>query len=1372
MNNSRSVCRHLRCWAVAALLAAAAPPALAEPLSVTTTADSGPGSLRQAMLSAMASPQASTITFAPSANGVITLASPLPDVMATGGDLTITGNGAANTVIDGAGLYRPFKAEWQSGLRFTLGKLTVRNGFADQGQGGAILMQGGNSTTLLTLDAVELVGNRATYNGGAAYVSTPVRIDDSLFAGNRSGTYGGGIHFDGGQAARVRNTTFDGNVGGVICLSGSGNTNDPVARFVNVTATGDRLGDDAVLRIEGGARASLSNSLIGGIIPSIRLDDIGAVELSTSFNNVLGDPTNSGFQSGVNGNQINVILPLIGPLGNHGGPTRTLPLLPGSPALDAGTNTGTDIPASDQRGVARVGAPDVGAFESQGFSVAIGSGSGQSTAVGTPFAEPLVATAAALVPLEPVAGGIVHFSAPGSGPSAALAALDTFIGSNGAASVVATANSVAGGPYAVTARLSATQSANFSLTNVAGVCGAFAFPYTLAGADNAARVAELRQAIECANANATDDEIDLGGHTLIFANAPYTNANGANALPLVTSALTLGNGALERAASAPQFRFLDVTSTANLTVQAMQLRKGSSALDGGAIRADGALTLQDSTFEDNRAATLGGALSTHAMTEIVASRFTRNVAPDGAAIAGGDGDAISGGDVTMVVTSRFEDNGDADSRSVIWNKSYLAMVASLVAGNHLSAPDSSLMFFHEDAAVAEFRNVTIADNTVTGALFLRMSANMQLNNCIVWDNQYGSLGTVSARNSILPGAPAVSGNLDQYPGFVGGGDYHLDSGSPAIDAGDNGYGYPVGDLDQNPRPVDDPGVVDTGVAHNGDPILDMGAYERQAASAMAGITVTPTSGLVTTEAGGTTSFEVVLDRYPLADVTLTLASTNIAEGLVFPISITFTQADWNRPRTISVIGMDDGIIDGDQAYAIALGAVQSADPAYDGIDPPDVSVVNLDNEANAFHVGGSVIGLSGSGLVLSLNGGETLSPTVNGGFAFTTTLATGESYAVTVANQPQSPAQTCVVANGSGTIGGADVGNVVVNCGASMAYTIGGTVAGLSGGGLVLQLNGGGDLALAGNGAYAFVPRLIEGASYLVTVKSQPQGQLCTLANASGTVQGTDVDNVDLSCAPLLANLQLQVDDGHAYARYGQVRDYFVTLGNTGNVGANDVSVAATFSAAFDVPNLSWSCLDNGSGCTTPGGGGNFDTLADVPANGSVTWIVSVPVRGDSNESEGTVTVAQGTPSGTPAGSSDTNTLVVFRDGLDVPYGDGAQAVGNAAAPSVLDDEAMPIEWPALPVGEGIRVVGSLQTPSGRIEVQRLAWRGSDRVRLLGTDASGDQRASAWVPVARGSRLAAGYVAIAVDAGIVLLEGATRPLVLPLGETGNHGEVE
>lgn len=903
--------------------------------------------------------------------------------------------------------------------------------------------------------------------------------------------------------------------------------------------------------------------------------------------------------------------------------------------------------------------------------------------------------------------------------------------------------------------------------NRAGTCGGFAFPYTLTGTDNAARVAELRQAIDCANANTTDDEIDLGGNTLVLGNAPYTDANGANALPFVTDTLTLSNGALERGAAAPAFRFLDVSASGELNLHAMQLRNGRSQKDGGAIRADGVLTMENSVFEDNVASTFGGALSSHARTSIVTSRFTRNAALDGAAIAGGDGDAIPGGDVTNVANSRFEDNGAADSRSVIWNKSYFAMTGSLVAGNHLAAAGSSLMYFHQDTSVAELRNVTIAGNSVQGALFAWSSSNVQVRNSIVWDNQYGSIGNVSPLRSILPGAGAVNGCFDQPPGFVGPADYHLDAGSPAIDAGDNSNGWPGPDLDGNLRPLDDTGVVDTGAGNA--PIVDIGAYEYQTHSVAAGIRVTPTSGLVTTETGGTATFSIVLARYPKADVTLALSSSDATEGAVFPTSLTFTQANWNRPRTVTVTGLDDGVVDGDQAYTIVTGPASSTDPAYAGIDPPNVAVVNKEAAIPPHRVGGTAIGLLGNGLVLSLaDAGETLPVTADGTFAFTTALAPGETYAVTVATQPQAPAQSCAVINGSGTMGTADVGNVVVNCGASNTRGIGGTLSGLGGGSLVLQLNGGGDLTRSANGSYAFASRLVDGASYVVTVKTQPQGQWCTLTHASGTVQGAEVTDVDASCAPLAAELYLDVDDGHEFARYGRERDYFVTLGNTGNAAANGVAVAGTFSAAFDVANARWQCLSGATACGSAGAGGFSDT-ANLPANGSVTWLVSVPVLGGSAAAAATFAVNLPPPAGSGLSDADTDTLVLFRDSVDVPYGDGSRAAEPRQLP---DEQSVAVEWPSVR-GEGIAVLLVLQTPEGEVAVQRLTYRGADFVRLLGTDRTGQQQASDWARVVDGgARLVAGRVAGAAGTSVVLLEGAQRPLTLPQHASPANGEVQ
>jgi len=82
------------------------------------------------------------------------------------------------------------------------------------------------------------------------------------------------------------------------------------------------------------------------------------------------------------------------------------------------------------------------------------------------------------------------------------------------------------------------------------------------------------------------------------------------------------------------------------------------------------------------------------------------------------------------------------------------------------------------------------------------------------------------------------------------------------------------------------------------------------------------------------------------------------------------------------------------------------------------------------------------------------------------------------------------------------------------AFTIGGTVSGLAGSGLVLRNNGGDDLAISGNGGFTFATPVPDGDMYNVTVASQPSGpaQNCTVSNGSGTVSGANVTNVQVTC--------------------------------------------------------------------------------------------------------------------------------------------------------------------------------------------------------------------------------------------------------------------
>jgi len=164
-----------------------------------------------------------------------------------------------------------------------------------------------------------------------------------------------------------------------------------------------------------------------------------------------------------------------------------------------------------------------------------------------------------------------------------------------------------------------------------------------------------------------------------------------------------------------------------------------------------------------------------------------------------------------------------------------------------------------------------------------------------------------------------------------------------------------------------------------------------------------------------------------------------------------------------------------------------------------------------FTIGGNVLGLTGTNLVLQDNGGDNLTINANGAFTFATAVASG--YLVTVKTQPTNPTQTCSVTDGTGTTT-ANVTSVEIVCG--NIFTVGGTITGLDGSGLVLQDNGGDNDTISGTGNvnFTFATPLIPGAAYVVTILTQPSNptQACSVANASGNVSG-NVTNVQISCS-------------------------------------------------------------------------------------------------------------------------------------------------------------------------------------------------------------------------------------------------------------------
>jgi uncharacterized repeat protein (TIGR01451 family) len=120
-----------------------------------------------------------------------------------------------------------------------------------------------------------------------------------------------------------------------------------------------------------------------------------------------------------------------------------------------------------------------------------------------------------------------------------------------------------------------------------------------------------------------------------------------------------------------------------------------------------------------------------------------------------------------------------------------------------------------------------------------------------------------------------------------------------------------------------------------------------AAETSAGVVFTATGPPVTTEAGGAAVVGVALASQPTADVTIPLSSSVPGEGTISPASLTFTPSGWDQPQSVTITGVDDAVDDGDVVYSLLTGTAASADPDYDGLDPADLAITNLDDDVQA-----------------------------------------------------------------------------------------------------------------------------------------------------------------------------------------------------------------------------------------------------------------------------------------------------------------------------------------------------------------------------------------------------------------------------------------
>ena len=256
------------------------------------------------------------------------------------------------------------------------------------------------------------------------------------------------------------------------------------------------------------------------------------------------------------------------------------------------------------------------------------------------------------------------------------------------------------------------------------------------------------------------------------------------------------------------------------------------------------------------------------------------------------------------------------------------------------------------------------------------------------------------------------------------------------------------------------------------------------------------------------------------------------------------------------------------------------------IGTANVTSVTVTCSTTKFTVGGTITGLAAGGsLVLQDNSGDNLTQTANGSFTFATSVASGAAYAVTVLTQPSSPAQTCTVVAGAGTVANANVTNVAITCGA-VTFTVGGTVIGLTAGGLVLQDNGSDNKTIAsGATTFTFATPLSSGAAYAVTVLTQPAGLTCNVSAGTGTVGSGNVTSVVINCSSATYTIGgsvsgLQNGDIVRLLDNGGDADFVVQNGTFAFATplASGAAYAVTVGGNPTTPNVETCTVSNGSG--------------------------------------------------------------------------------------------------------------------------------------------------------------------------------------------------
>jgi len=397
---SRSSARRVTALGSAAALAASGAgmvavvgtsgPAAASDLVVTTCADSGPGSLRDAISQSETAGGADTITITAICTGPSAV--PVGSVMTVTQSLTVTGPGAASFVLDGGGANGVLEVRGDSTTVFALSGVTVTHSYAVQSAvtaldvdsvtvsgvafvddqstyyGGGLTVDGASGA--VTVTASSFVGNLsgAPIRGGAGFfgsrIAGPIGVTSSLFTGNQ-GYRGAAVAIQSSTGdLTIANTTITGNVGDSTGALYGNTTGDITVLFSTVTDNTANSGAGGLYALNGSAALEIVGSIFSG--NSNSQVSSGGRTVTSSDNIIHG--TVNGFTPDATDLDVD---PELAALADNGGPTQTRALAATSPAVGHGPAVVPEFPGNvaDQRGLPYVrvygGRADAGAYELQ-----------------------------------------------------------------------------------------------------------------------------------------------------------------------------------------------------------------------------------------------------------------------------------------------------------------------------------------------------------------------------------------------------------------------------------------------------------------------------------------------------------------------------------------------------------------------------------------------------------------------------------------------------------------------------------------------------------------------------------------------------------------------------------------------------------------------------------------------------------------------------------------------------------------------------------------------------------------------------------------------------------------------------------------------